>query len=598
MSETFIRFVSATRGRDTATNGRKDTDPPLKTINAAMRQLVRARRKKPQQSVHIVVEPGTYEEVVILNDRCSLSKQPLPSNPTAEVRLRRPKSSSSQGERSASPPTADFVLKIQGELVSVNDIVIDCERRPQRGVLIRKSKQVTLDHCKIVNCHSTIFGGTGRGTRADPFTAPPRRRGTGAGIRIQNSEAVEIKNCQFDNNRNKQAFRQTLYDREIKTLEAKLSFVERQAYKLLDGPAKARKPVKIRNGGGHISIVFSRKVKLTGCTFTNGFCGGRGGALQLGEKAYATVKSCRFEKNRAGIDGGAVCVHDPGVSNFGRLPVTFVSCFFENNTAEDDGGGLFVSSNSRVTVKSCVFKQNKAHSNGGALRMSFGAKVDVIDCNFRKNEANIDASTNTEKNHDGGGAIACRNCSLKMKGGSCVDNRCRGFAGGAIYFITAKYDENTELGMSKIHGHTFDDILKNSLKYNFKKAELRIENTKFDVNKADDFTCYDPPCTPPSGNGMKRGGAGGAIYVLESLKNFGIPVEVNLSGLQVSNNLSTHRNNNQQSEMVFRNIEKLTVANDQVVRHSQNKFLYSLIKVRNKDVSKSKSFGTGPTHES
>jgi hypothetical protein len=40
------------------------------------------------------------------------------------------------------------------------------------------------------------------------------------------------------------------------------------------------------------------------------------------------------------------------------------------------------------------------------------------------------------------------------------------------------------------------------------------------------------------------------------------------------------------------------MANDQVVRHSQNKFLYSLIKVRNKDVSKSKSFGTGPTHES
>jgi hypothetical protein len=186
--------------------------------------------------------------------------------------------------------------------------------------------------------------------------------------------------------------------------------------------------------------------------------------------------------------------------------------------------------------------------------------VKLENCTFRENSANIDAGTRLAKNQDGGGAIAVQNASLEMQGGSIFSNKVDGFAGGGIYFITAAYDDNAEKMAEITHGTTFEQILKQG--YKCTSVDLKVSNVIFGSNAAGGETCCDDMCTLSPKAGFKACGAGGAIYALESLKDFGFPVTVLLDGIGVIENLSAHNEDKQKSDLVFRNITKLIVKSE------------------------------------
>lgn len=127
----------------------------------------------------------------------------------------------------------------------------------------------------------------------------------------------------------------------------------------------------------------------------------------------------------------------------------------EGNIAGDDGGGVYLTTRARVGMKDCAFDSNKAAGNGGGLRLTFGALCVVLRCRFWKNQANTDAH-----GFDGGGAIASGNAILGVRSCTLEKNRCQGFAGAGIYFITRKYDSVYERGAKLIHGWDFETLLK------------------------------------------------------------------------------------------------------------------------------------------
>jgi hypothetical protein len=163
-----------------------------------------------------------------------------------------------------------------------------------------------------------------------------------------------------------------------------------------------------------------------------------------------------------------------------------------------------------------------------------------------------------------------------------------GFAGGGIYFLTAAYDEKAEILADLTHGTTFEKILKQG--YKVTSVQLKLTKVSFASNEASGETCYQDACSLSPRNGFKAGGAGGAIYALESLKDFGLPVTVTLDGVAAIENLSTHNEDKQKADLVFRNLTKLIVKNDNLAKHPSNKFVMSLMSVHDADLTGSPKF--------
>jgi hypothetical protein len=340
----------------------------------------------------------------------------------------------------------------------------------------------------------------------------------------------------------------------------------------------------VRNGGGHLSCFDSEDIQVDGSFFLSGFSGGRGGAVQLAHKAYASFSRCLFAENESAIDGGGVAFSDPDPKFFTRKLVTFSDCKFRGNKSGDDGGGAYFTTAALVELQRCLFRDNRSTANGGGLRATFGAKITLRDCVFTNNEGNTDAGSNLESNRDGGGAIATNNASLDMSGCKLENNRVNGFAGGGIYFIVAAFDKNAERAAEATHGETFDDILKNG--YKFRTATLSLSKVIIAHNKAEGETCFDAACTLSPQAGFKAAGAGGAIYALGSA-SMGIPINVVLNDVSAVENLSTHVENRQKSELVFREVDKLVIKGGAVVMHPKNNFALSLISVADADLTAS-----------
>lgn len=592
------RFVS-TSGVDKAGNG--TAAKPFRTIQKAAKDLF--ANLAAGQTGKIFVDPGLYEEVVVLTAGMQLLRKDsadqvavdivkeLFTEQSPAVRIKRP-SPASAPDQSSSSPTWPEVVKVNGNNVLIRGVRIEGDGRPQRALLIDHSENVTVQGCAITGGHSKIaYRGKGTGTQADPFHSKVADEGEGAGLRIFESKKVTVTNCVFDDNRTELKFQQEVSDVDIDTLESSAKFKAAVALGLVDKAnveKKLRQAIPVRDGGGHVSCFNADEIQFENCIFQNGFAGGRGGALQFAHNSYGQCVSCLFLRNESGVDGGAVCLSDPDPNFFTRKLISFTSCKFKDNTSGDDAGAVYVTTNERASMKDCLFENNKANSNGGALRATFGAKVTLENCTFRNNQANIDAATRVEKNQDGGGAIALQDASLEMTGGKVENNSVTGFAGGGIYFITAAYDENAERVAQLTHGTTFESILKNG--YGCTSVQLKITGTVFANNAASGETCNKDACTLSPRAGFEQRTAGGAIYVLESVKDFKVPVTVLLANVKFLENLATHVEDKQKSDLVFRNIAKLVATGTAVVPHRFNKFAASFIDVRDGDVTGSPAF--------
>lgn len=119
-----------------------------------------------------------------------------------------------------------------------------------------------------------------------------------------------------------------------------------------------------------------------------------GGALYImgadGE-AYAIVRHCRFERNRARSHGGAVYVN--GTQN-GSVAPQFLDCIFVDNSAGSDGGAMHRNGSSwaeRVPdFGHCIFERNQAGRHGGGLFFQDAERTDTMQldhCDFLNNSA-------------------------------------------------------------------------------------------------------------------------------------------------------------------------------------------------------------------
>lgn len=593
MSSVIRRFVHPD-GTDSPSNGRTVGDMPLKTIAQALMQVRAELAKDPAARAEVLLGSGSYAESVRLSDRITLKQNTLGGPQPSLPRLVRPPASSNQGTASTSRATPEAILEILGADIGLESVIIDGEGRPQRGVWISRSSRVKLVECTIRNCHTTVWPRLGeKGTRADPLRETPHRGGTGAGMAIEHSHDLDIISCRFENNGTQAMFRQNLWDSEIARIPSALRLVISD-----ENMRKMTQAVPHRNGGGHIAVDFSHTIRINTCHFKSGAAGGRGGALQLGEAAQADIFDSTFEGNRSQLDGGAICVNDPSVKRFDRKPIQIKNCKFTGNVALDDGGAVYMTSKTLATIDTCEMRGNKAGANGGGLRVSFGSDVKVIGCVVEGNEANTDSGTKTERNQDGGGGIACSTASITIESTRIERNRVHGFAGGGVYFVTAAYDSNAERVAELIYGKTFERILKTD--YGFRSARLLIKGVSILDNVADGMTCYADSCVPASGAGMQAGGAGGAVYALES-SDLEIPCSVTLDGVHFRENKSGHRDPKQQSEFVVRSVSKLRVTLDRGTKHASNRFTYTLLQVKHVDASGSEAFAAakaaGHVHE-
>jgi hypothetical protein len=605
------RYVSTT-GKNGP--GRGTENAPFRTIMKAAADL--GAKLTPGQTGKILVEPGVYEEeVVVLTSNmqllrkdgadqvtCDVRKESIAEHPSP-VRLKRPPASSAPNT-SSKTPTWTEVLKIVGHDIVVSGIRIEGDHRPQRAVHIHDSQRVRISGCVIEGGQTRIgYTGKGTGTPNDPFHSNVYEEGEGAGIRILRSTDVTLHNCLFSDNKTELKYQQAVIDDDVETLKASVAwFAAVNSHKIdpVEVERRLRQPQPVRNGGGHLSCFASHRIQVDNCVFQKGFCGGRGGAVQLAHDSSGSFERCLFRNNEAGVDGGAFAFSDPDTKDFARTPSVLKECTFHDNKAGDDGGAAYFTTNARVTLRACVFKSNSAASNGGAVRITFGSQVEMEECSFNDNQANTDFTSKLEKNMDGGGAIAVANASLSMRGGVVVGNRSNGFAGGGVYFITAAYDQKAEKVAEITHGQTFDNILKQG--YKVTSAALTIKNVTFAGNKAEGETCYSDVCTVSPRTGFKAGGAGGAIYALGSLTDFNFPATVTLVGIRVSGNKSSHIDDNQKADLVFRNLRSLVVSDDFVILDASNKFAFSLIDVEDADMTASRDYAQlkakGLVHES
>lgn len=221
------------------------------------------------------------------------------------------------------------------------------------------------------------------------------------------------------------------------------------------------------------------------------------------------------------------------------------------------------------------------------IRVSFGSKLSIINCDMSNNIGNTDADTATIQNVDGGGGIAGQNCAITIENSRITGNTIKGFAGGGIFFNAVEYDPLVEKGGMITDGQNFEDILKNAKKYNFKKVELTIKGTTIAQNIASGTTCMKETCNNPTD--YLACGAGGAIYALGSAK-LGLPTIINIDNLTARSNLSAHRNPELQSELVFKNIDVLSIKNDVIVKHANNKYTLVLDTAKSLDIINCNSY--------
>jgi predicted outer membrane repeat protein/parallel beta-helix repeat protein len=595
--ETFERFVDGLNGADTTTGGRTASAKPLKTITAALSQLVTAR-SGPGQRLTVRVATGTYREhltlvdnlLIVGTDARKTTNEAFPS-----VRILRGDTASIQGTTDTAPPTAEDVISIRGNDIEVVGLFIDGDNRPQHGISILKSARVTIAGCRIANCKARIYHPKFAGTQADPLGETPVRQGKGAGLIINGSSNVLVTGCVFSDNGNALTFRKRIYNSIKQRIFDQASLQEQLALKLtgkLDREANKIEPIR-DSGGAHVEMERVDEIRFEESLFEKGFCSGRGGALHAFKDAFFHLKSCEFRDNRAATDGGGVAINNEAFKDPKRKLITISDCVFERNFAGDDGGGIYATSKTLLKLTNCKIENNKANTNGGGLRVSFGSEVTAEGCTFSFNENNVDAATKAEDNRDGGGAIAVANSSLTLDGCRLVSNTTHGFAGAGLYFITTGYDENAERGAKLSHGETFEDILKSPAKFNFKKCVLLVKGTIIFENRTPADTFYGEP-----ENKRLKGGAGAGIYVLEHMgskvaKPVGIPIEVVIDGSTIQGNKSEHRDDEQKAEMVFRAVSSLKLVGETVVKHPDNKFLYSLFKVKAKDMAGSTTFAAG-----
>ncbi|VAW76866.1 hypothetical protein MNBD_GAMMA12-2601 [hydrothermal vent metagenome] len=190
-------------------------------------------------------------------------------------------------------------------------------------------------------------------------------------------------------------------------------------------------------------------------------------------------------------------------------------------------------------------------------------------------------------NRSGGGAIAGRNCTIKINKSTFTHNRVHGFAGGAIYFITADWDPITEAVGEVRFTMGFNKIFKNIYKKD--DAVLTVIRSTFENNDTRGVTCFKKYGGTCRKSELQSRGAGGALYVLKS-KKFNIKLDVTLNNNSFRHNRGAHITKSNKSEIVIVGNIILKLIDNSITKHPDNLYHYSLTGINPPTYNKSNDY--------
>ena len=586
-----------------STNGNNSNDgsegKPLKEISLALNRLKNKMLENKEKTGYILLFPGVYQEDIELfsgvrlyryDEKFYVTVSPYEGGYNTrndEVIIKRKLNDKT-------------VLSVRNATdVIIQGITIHGDDRPQRGIFIEGADNITVSGCKITNCKTRVIYDPRykeKGTKQDPYLGESRvlDGGSGAGIYIKGSSNVEIFSNWIGNNYTdlKYTLKVPVDIKDLDKVDWPIlgpdpdalvikvkRFYKKDILKILIEQAEY-----YRNGGGGIYSLDSSQVTIK-YNYIISNKAVRGGGIRFGNKAYGKIEGNIIINNHAFVDGGGIAIWDYDRSNVSRnQKISIVHNKIKANTSDDDGAGIYLTAKTIAELTDNLISDNVSQRNGGGLRITFGSEIIVRNTVFRNNIANADAGTYMKSNKDGGGAIAVRNSALRLENCQFENNKVMGFAGGAVYFITAEPDKKIEELGKKMYGEGFTDILKK--KYKFSVANLQISNCIFKGNECSGETCYDDECDPKSRKGFKNGSAGGALYMLE--KKGYLPTEISIKDSTFENNYSEYREPEQRADLVLIDCESVSMANETISKHPKNKYKMYVSGCKLKDISNSK----------
>ncbi len=256
----------------------------------------------------------------------------------------------------------------------------------------------------------------------------PRPARGGAGIAIQYSEKVYIRNCMV-----------------------KFNEVEMGEGRGLD------------NGYGGGIHVFHSEAYIYRNQINDNQARYRGGGIGVCSYGWPTIENNLINNNRAFRDGGGIAItiaennESDLASLIGANEDNLIRYWdagmlrrarrrrmglFRNeiarNTAADDGGGIYLSVLSRAELKNNIIHHNQAGGDGGGIRVTLGSWLSLKGDEIHHNSSNSDQRADT---NSGGGGISIRNSTVFLRDVEVNENTAYGFAGGGIYFISSDEGE-------------------------------------------------------------------------------------------------------------------------------------------------------------
>lgn len=167
------------------------------------------------------------------------------------------------------------------------------------------------------------------------------------------------------------------------------------------------------NGGALRLDWATLRITVEDCVFRGNY--GRWDGAVMIQGCNGLLRRCRFEGNEAGLNGGAVGIHEWAAPRI-------EDCVFTDNIAHSEwGGAVRVTPRCKPVFARCTFTGNQAPSGGAGWVDGVGTVVTVTDSSFADNRGAA----------DGGGALRC-NWEATLIVDRCWFTRNHGRYGGAI----------------------------------------------------------------------------------------------------------------------------------------------------------------------
>ena len=161
-------------------------------------------------------------------------------------------------------------------------------------------------------------------------------------------------------------------------------------------------------GDGGAIYVDDGRLELAECTFRTNGAGtsvgparGTGGAIRNDGKGSLILSQCRFIRNCAGSQGGALD------NNQGSATLT--RCLFLQNRAGTAGGGALWNSEGRIDMVSCTLHGNHSDYSGGAVANGWSGTLHAVNCCLHANVSEVQAGA---IDNFFGGKATLSNCTL------------------------------------------------------------------------------------------------------------------------------------------------------------------------------------------